>query len=68
VWTYRAKLVNSTVTGNSTDPECGTSVTCADLYTIKRPQLETSTCGTSSVVGIGDPSADCHGWCVCTND
>ena len=68
VWTYRAKLENSTVTGNSTDPGCGTSVTCADLYTIKRPQLKTSTCGTSSVVGIGDPSADCHGWCVCTDD
>jgi hypothetical protein len=68
VWTYRAKLVNSTVTGNSTDPGCGTSVTCADLYTAKRPQLKYSSCGTSSVVGLGDIFDDCHGWCVCTDD
>jgi hypothetical protein len=62
-----ASLKSSTVTGNGTDPECGSSKVCADVATCnRRPRVKAgSTCGTSYKIGSGNPGAD---WDVCTLD
>lgn len=67
VWVPRVQLVDSTVTGNMTDPECSTGATCADVMASKRPRLKRSTCGRSQTLPT-DPFAGCLGWCVCSDD
>ena len=42
-------LVDSSVTGNMSDADCGVGLTCADLIAFaRRPGLRSSTCGTSA--------------------
>lgn len=62
-----ATLKRSTVTGNSTAPECGVSRICADVVTCnKRPRVKPgSTCGTSANLGTAVPGTP---WGVCTLD
>ncbi len=60
-------LVRSTVTGNDTDPSCGTTNVCADIMTCGTPPRldETSTCDHSYVNSSGNPG---DSWHVCTLD
>ena len=59
-------LKNTAVTGNGTDPGCGTTVACADLMTCKAPRLGPgSSCDTSYAIGSGVPGTD---WDVCSSD
>ncbi len=67
VWVFRAKLMNSVVTGNLNNPDCANGLTCADLFTARRPTLKDSTCGRSAVQGL-DTTPGCQGWCLCTSD
>lgn len=61
-----ANLVRSTVSGNGTDPECGASLSCADVATCDGPRIRAgSTCGTSYQLGSGNPG---HDWNVCSLD
>lgn len=62
-----ATLVRSTVTGNGTNPSCGSTKVCADVATCKkRPRVKPgSTCGTSYQIGSGNPGSD---WGACTLD
>jgi hypothetical protein len=61
-------LKNSTVIGNDTDPECGTTKVCFDIGVCPDatlPRLNSSTCEHSYVRGSGDPGTDLG---VCTLD
>lgn len=50
------KLNFTTVTGNGTDPDCGTTLACADVAVCERaPQLRSSICGTSHRLESGIP-------------
>jgi hypothetical protein len=62
-----ATIKGGTVTGNGTDPDCGTTVACADLATCgTAPHLAGgATCDHSYVNGSGIPGSD---WDVCTLD
>lgn len=62
-----ATLWGSTVTGNGTSPDCGSTRECADVATCKKaPHLKLgSACGTSHRNGTGIPGDD---WGVCTQD
>jgi hypothetical protein len=55
-----AKLRDSSVAENGTNPACTTD--CVDLRTTRRPRLKDSTCNRSQVVGGGGD------WAVCTYD
>lgn len=59
------RLVDSHVTGNGTDPGCGTTKICSDLSTHKKPKLDaTSTCDVS-----WKETADVPGsWGICALD
>ena len=58
--------IDSTITGNGTDPSCGVAFTCADVATCKRtPILRRSTCGTSYMLDSGIPGENLG---VCTLD
>jgi hypothetical protein len=60
------KLRNATVTGNGLEPDCGVSVTCADLASCRSPKVGAgSTCGSSYVLASGFPGED---WSVCTSE
>ena len=62
-----ATIKGGTITGNGTDPDCGTTVACADLATCgTAPHLAGgATCDHSYVNGSGIPGSD---WNVCTLD
>ena len=56
------------MTGNNTDPDCGTTKVCFDLGTCPGatlPRLRNSTCEHSYVLGSGNPGTDLG---VCTLD
>jgi len=58
-------LVDSTVTGNGSDPRCGVEAVCADVIAFLRPpRLRNSTCGTSATTS--DPPTGT--WGVCSAD
>lgn len=59
------RLVDSHVTGNGTDPGCGSTKICSDLSTHKKPKLDaTSTCDVS-----WKETADVPGsWGICALD
>jgi hypothetical protein len=63
------KLLGSTVvSGNGLGPDCGVSLTCADVAACQftEPQIFSgSTCGTSYVLDSGFPG---DSWAVCTAD
>lgn len=67
VHTNKSVLVDSSVTGNGTDPECGVTQRCADLRTFNKPLMRRSTCETSSVAygAVIPPYTD---WDVCALD
>jgi hypothetical protein len=67
VYTSKAVVRDSTVTGNGTAPECGVTPDCADLRTFTQPRMRSSTCDTSVVAHglIPPPYTD---WDVCTRD
>ena len=66
----------SQITGNNVDPACGLTVVCADVSTIGRPRLQSSTCDVSlkrracdclagdDLGGEADPAVNNHGVCV----
>jgi hypothetical protein len=59
-------LKDTSVTGNGTDPGCGTTVACADLMTCKAPRLGPgASCDTSYAIDSGVPGND---WDVCSSD
>jgi len=59
-------LKDTAVTGNGTDPGCGTTVACADLMTCKAPHLGPgASCDTSYAIDSGVPGTD---WDVCSAD
>jgi len=62
-----ATIKGGSVTGNGTDPDCGTTVACADLATCNTaPHLAGgATCDHSYVNGSGIPGSD---WDVCALD
>lgn len=62
-----ASILRSNVTGNGTDPECGSNKACADVATCKLPPRVHvgSTCDRSYKIGTGHPGDD---WNVCTLD
>jgi hypothetical protein len=63
-WTDRGhgvRLIDSTVTGNGTDPLCGTQP-CADVAGVRQPRVVNSACSTSLNISKGGT------WGVCTLD
>jgi hypothetical protein len=59
------RLVDSSVTGNTNDPDCGVDFACADLVAIeRRPSLRNSTCGTS----VKSQTLPAETWGVCSAD
>jgi hypothetical protein len=63
----RVLLKGSTVTGNDTDPSCGTTAVCADIETcggVAKLKLG-STCDHSYLIGSGNPGQTLH---VCSLD
>ena len=63
----RAMVKHSTVTGNGTDSECGSTIACADIASCPvPPKLRAgSTCDHSYVLGSGIPG---NNWGVCALD
>jgi len=60
------KTSDSTITGNGTDPQCGTTYVCGDLGTCEAPILSATTCKHSFTTGTsGPPAVD---WDVCSLD
>lgn len=60
------QLKNTTATGNGTGDGCGTTRSCADLVTCRKPKLDAlSTCGTNRDAASGIPGSD---WDVCSAD
>ena len=54
----RVAVADTTVTGNGTSADCGTTVVCADLDTDLVPRLDPrSTCDSSHVYGSGLPGS-----------
>jgi hypothetical protein len=61
-------LASTVVSGNGIHPDCGVSLTCADVAACQftEPQiLSGSTCGTSHILDSGFPG---DSWAVCTAD
>jgi len=57
---------SSTITGNDTDPDCGTTKVCADIATCEAaPKIKDSACDTSYVNESGNPG---QSWDVCALD
>ncbi len=61
----RIKIVSSDITGNAASPDCGVTVTCADIVSCGPPVLVASQCGTSFQIGMSLPGDD---WDVCLLD
>ena len=49
------RIVDTTATGNGTDPDCGVTITCADIASCNVPTLAAVTCDTSYDIDSGFP-------------
>ena len=59
-------LKNTAVANNDSGADCGTTASCADLMTCKRPKVGVgASCETSYVIDSGLPGDD---WGVCSAD
>ncbi len=58
-------IVDSTITGNSLDADCGVIQTCADISTCRLPTVTNTACNTSYDTNSGFPGTN---WGVCALD
>ena len=58
-------IVDSSITGNSLDVDCGVIQTCSDVSTCRLPTVTNTTCNTSCDTNSGFPGTN---WDVCALD
>ncbi len=66
----RVKLWGSTIENNNINSDCGSGLSCVDIHSRRRPEIEESYCGTSgqAVDQVRFTQAPVISWGSCAND